>query len=499
MTQAQTDLTESEAGTMAGWRVENSYGGLPPEFYTKLKAEVFGTPVLIHANAKAAALIDLDPAMFGNPDFAKLFAGHIPVAGFESLAAVYSGHQFGTYVARLGDGRALLIAQLRNAKGELWDVQLKGAGRTPYSRTADGRAVMRSCLREYLCSEAMAALSIPTTRALAVVATGEPVYRETVEPGAVLTRLAPSHVRFGHFEYFHHTGKTDAVRVLADHVIAEYFPHLRDREDRYEAWFAEVVKRTAQMVADWQAVGFCHGVMNTDNMSILGLTIDYGPFGFLDAHNPRFICNHSDPEGRYAYDQQPGIAHWNLRALAMALQSLLSVEKLWTGLDSFGPEFSRHFVKTMRAKLGFAEARAEDEKLMADLFHIMEKGEADHTRTFRLLSRVGDPAMRDSWLALFIEPVRKAASSWLMRYMARCESEPRDDRTAVMERINPKYVLRNWVAETAIRAVEDQGDTATLDRIMRLMQSPFDEHNEDESFAAPPQGAMCDLAVSCSS
>ena len=265
------------------------------------------TPRLLHANAKAAALIGLDPAAFSRSRFrAEFFPATGRWAVFEPLAMVYSGHQFGVWAGQLGDGRALLIGQVRNAKGELWDMQLKGAGKTPYSRFGDGRAVMRSTIREYLCSEAMAALGIPTSRALAIIATGETVLRETPEPGAVLTRLARSHVRFGHFEHFHHRGQHEQVRLLADHVIGEYFPEFAGD---HAGWFGEVVKRTAELMAQWQAVGFAHGVMNTDNMSILGLTLDYGPFGFLDAYDPDFICNHTDEQGRYSFANQPGIAH----------------------------------------------------------------------------------------------------------------------------------------------------------------------------------------------
>src|SRR5581483_2346629 len=303
-----------------GLNLENHYARLPDDFYTRMAAEKVGSaPRLIHANEDAAALLDLDPQVFRDPRFVEVAAGHRPLEGFKPLAMVYSGHQFGVWAGQLGDGRALLIGQVRNRKGQLWDIQLKGAGRTPYSRFGDGRAVMRSTIREYLCSEAMAALGVPTSRALAVVATGETVRRERREPGAVLTRLARSHVRFGHFEHFFHRGQKAEVKALADYVIAEYF--IEFAQD-YVGWFGEVVKRTAELMAQWQAVGFCHGVMNTDNMSILGLTLDYGPFGFLDGFNANHICNHSDTGGRYAYAQQPQIGYWNLFCLAQALLPL---------------------------------------------------------------------------------------------------------------------------------------------------------------------------------
>jgi uncharacterized protein YdiU (UPF0061 family) len=469
--------------------VDAVFAKLPADFYTAMPAEKVGTPRLIHANASAAALIDLDPAWFGAPEFAEIFSGHRPFPGAEPLAMVYSGHQFGVWAGQLGDGRALLIAQLRNRKGELWDVQLKGSGKTPYSRFGDGRAVMRSTIREYLCSEAMAALGIPTSRALAIVATGEAVRRESLEPGAVLTRLARSHIRFGHFEHFHHRGRQHEVKLLADHVIGEYFP---EAAGDYAGWFGEVVKRTAQLMAEWQAVGFAHGVMNTDNMSILGLTLDYGPFGFMEAYDPGLVCNHSDETGRYAFDNQPAIGHWNLRALAVALSGLIPTEALVERLGDYERHFVEHYRARMRAKFGLGSAAEEgDDKLMGALLTLMVKARADYTLTFRHLARLDE-----AWLALFGES-RTEAEAWVQSYRARLASA--GDRAGAMDAVNPKYVLRNWVAETAIRAVEDRGDVATLERILTMLQSPFGEQPENEEFAAPPPPSLCGLEVSCSS
>jgi uncharacterized protein YdiU (UPF0061 family) len=472
---------------MFGLKLENHYSRLPGEFYTLMPPEGVGVqPRLLHANPAAAALIGLDPASFSDSAFTQVFSGHAPLDGFAPLAMVYSGHQFGVWAGQLGDGRALLIGQARNENSELWDIQLKGAGETPYSRHADGRAVMRSTIREYLCSEAMAALGIPTSRALAIVATNEQVYRETPEPGAVLTRLARSHIRFGHFEHFFHTGRQEQVRQLADHVIAEYFPQFADN---HAAWFGEVVKRTAEMIAGWQSVGFAHGVMNTDNMSILGLTLDYGPFGFMEAYDPGFICNHTDAQGRYAFDMQPAIAHWNLRALAFALSGLIEKDKLIAALDTYEAIYRRRYRALMRAKLGLTQEFEGDDQLIGGLLTLMAKARADYTLSFRKLSGAdGD------WLDLFGD-ARPDAQEWLTRYRARTASED----LSGLDKINPRYVLRNWVAETAIRAVEDQGDVAKLDRIFRLVQSPFETHDGDEAFAAPPPPEMCGLEVSCSS
>ncbi|HEY4075388.1 MAG TPA: YdiU family protein [Rhizomicrobium sp.] len=472
---------------MFGLKLENHYARLPGEFYTLMPAEGVGVqPHLLHANPGAAALIGLDPASFSDPAFTQVFSGHAPLDGFSPLAMVYSGHQFGVWAGQLGDGRALLIGQARNQSGELWDIQLKGAGETPYSRHADGRAVMRSTIREYLCSEAMAALGIATSRALAIISTNEQVYRETPEPGAVLTRLARSHVRFGHFEHFFHTGRQEQVRQLADHVIAEYFPQFAGE---HAAWFGEVVKRTAEMIAGWQAVGFAHGVMNTDNMSILGLTLDYGPFGFMEAYEPGFICNHTDAQGRYAFDMQPAIAHWNLRALAFALSGLIEKDKLIATLDSYEAIYRRRYRALMRAKLGLTQEFEGDDQLVGSLLTLMAKARADYTLGFRNLSgEDGD------WLKLFGD-ANSDAQAWLSRYRVRTEHED----VCGLDKVNPKYVLRNWVAETAIRAVEDQGDIATLDRIFRLVQAPFEKHDGDEAFAAAPPTSMCNLEVSCSS
>jgi uncharacterized protein YdiU (UPF0061 family) len=471
-----------------GLRLENHYAQLPDDFYTSMPAEKVGAaPRLIHANPAAAALLDLDPAVFNDPRFVEVVSGHRPLEGFSPLAMVYSGHQFGVWAGQLGDGRALLIGQVRNAKGELWDIQLKGAGKTPYSRFGDGRAVMRSTIREYLASEALAALGIPTSRALAIVATGETVRRETLEPGAVLTRLARSHVRFGHFEHFFHRGQKDQVRVLADHVIAEYFP---DLVGDHAAWYGEVVKRTAMLMAQWQAVGFAHGVMNTDNMSILGLTIDYGPYGFLDGYDPQFICNHTDEQGRYSFINQPVIAHWNLRALALALSDVIPTQTLIDKLATFEEHFGGTYHALMRAKLGLTREVEGDNQLIGGLLAVMARARADYTLSFRNLT-----GPDDGWLALFGETHGTEAEDWLARYRVRTASED----LSGLERVNPKYVLRNWMAESAIRAVEDKNDVATLDRIFKIVQAPFEKHDGDEAFAAPPPSNMCDLEVSCSS
>jgi uncharacterized protein YdiU (UPF0061 family) len=472
-----------------GLALENHYARLPGEFYTKMPAEQVGEALtLLHANPKAAALIGLDPAAFSDPDFVPVFSGHKPLGDFQPLAMVYSGHQFGVWAGQLGDGRALLVGQARNAKGELWDVQLKGAGLTPYSRFGDGRAVMRSTIREYLGSEAIAALRIPTSRALCIIATGESVAREQMEPGAILTRVARSHIRFGHFEHFHHRGRHEHVRLLADHVIGEYFPEFIGD---HAGWFGEVVKRTAELMAEWQAAGFAHGVMNTDNMSILGLTLDYGPYGFLDAYDPDFICNHTDEQGRYSFSNQPGIALWNLRALALALSSLIDSDGLVEKLNTYESLFVTRFRVLMRAKLGFTHNAEGDDDLIRSLLQLMAGTRADYAQTFRGLTETGE-----DWLFLF-GLARAEAMAWRDSYRSRMAGE--GDRTQAMNAVNPKYVLRNWVAETAIRAVEDRGDSGLLDRVLKLVQSPYDAHAGEDALAEPPAPEFSGLSVSCSS
>jgi uncharacterized protein YdiU (UPF0061 family) len=479
-------VTVQEFRLPTAGRMEEQYARLGDGFFTHLPAGRIEAPRLVHFNRAAARLIDLDPAVLSDPRFVQVLAGHLPLAGFAPLAMVYSGHQFGVWAGQLGDGRALLIGQIRNRDGALWDLQLKGAGRTPYSRFADGRAVMRSTIREYLASEAMAALGIPTSRALAIVATGERVARETAEPGAILARLAPSHVRFGHFEHFFHHGQKDKVGVLADHVIAEHFP---DLAGDYAAWFGEVVRRTARLIAAWQAAGFAHGVMNTDNMSILGLTLDYGPYGFMDAYDPWFVCNHSDTQGRYAFTNQPAVALWNLRALALALSTLIDTATLVDILNTFEEHFAAAYRARMCAKLGLADGEDGDDMLIGDLLALMARARADYSLTFLNL-----PGEEGDWLKLF-GALAGDAKAWLARWRART----RGMDLSGMAHVNPRYVLRNWVAETAIRAVEDDGDTATLGRIFDLLRAPFEKQDGGEIFAAPPPPAMCGLEVSCSS
>jgi serine/tyrosine/threonine adenylyltransferase len=467
---------------------ENYYSIVPPT--------PVSDPHLVAFNPSAAALIDLDPAQARTPGFVEVMAGNAPLPGGMNLSMLYSGHQFGVYVPQLGDGRAILIGQVRNARGELWELQLKGAGKTPYSRFGDGRAVLRSTIREYLCSEAMAGLGIPTTRALCIVGSPDPVQRETVETAAVLCRMAPSHIRFGTLEIFYYRNEHDKLAPLADHVIANYFPGIAAGD--YKAWLTEVVERTARLVAQWQAVGFCHGVMNSDNMSILGLTLDYGPYGFVEAFDAHYICNHSDDHGRYAYDQQPGIAHWNCSRLLQATLPLLdpvpekALEVAYAVLEHFGKAFVPKNLALWRAKLGLQDPRDDDPALVNGLLTVLHKSKADFTTVFRALAR--PEAARDHVLDL------EGFDAWLANYRARLRSEQSDDpaRAARMNRVNPKYVLRNHLAQAAIEKAQ-AGDFGEIEALRALLARPFDEQPGMEAYAQPPPPGTQGVEVSCSS
>lgn len=471
---------------------DNRYARLPPAFYRKLHPTPLTAPYLVSVSDDAAALLDLSPVEIRGERFLQLLAGNEVPPGAEPLAMNYAGHQFGTFVPQLGDGRAILLGEIVNSRDERWTLQLKGAGETPFSRTADGRAVLRSTIREYLCSEAMHALGIPTTRALGIAGADEPVYRETPETAAVLLRLAPSHVRFGSFEVFYHRREPHYIQELIDHVIEAHFPPLVGAPDAYEKFLIEVVERTARLIAQWQAVGFCHGVMNTDNMSILGLTLDYGPFGFMEAFNPGHICNHSDTQGRYAYENQPYIGLWNCSRLAQALTPLIDAEKCNAALARYEGAYLAHYASLMRAKLGLAQAMDGDDTLINDLLALLAEHQADYTRFFRALADV-DRA-RDEVIN------RDAFDAWAARYRQRLAAEHSNDaeRCTRMNAANPKYVLRNHLAQVAIDKAT-QKDFSEVDRLLHLLRRPFDAQPEHEAYAAPPPDWAKRIEVSCSS
>jgi len=480
---------------------ENSFARLPEMFHSRLEPTPLHAPYVVSFNADAARLIDLDQGEMARAEFAEHFIGNRLLPGSDPLAMLYAGHQFGHYVPQLGDGRAILLGEVKNQAGEAWEIQLKGAGTTPYSRSGDGRAVLRSSIREYLCSEAMHGLGIPTTRALCIVGSDQEVYRESIESAAVVTRMAPSHVRFGSFEVFYYRNQQEPIAQLADYVIARHFPQLTEAPDKYAQFLGEVVARTARLMAKWQAVGFSHGVMNTDNMSILGLTFDYGPFGFMDSYNPGYVCNHSDHGGRYAFDQQPHIGLWNLACLAQALTPIIAVDDANAALESYESIFTGHYMELMRQKLGLASAHQDDVALVDTLLEIMRANQIDYTHLFRSLGNFksapgeDNAKLRDQ----FID--RAAFDAWAETYRARLQVEQGVDaeRKLHMDGVNPKYILRNYLAQVAIRKAEQARDFSEVDRLLELLKRPFDEQPEMESYAALPPDWARHIEVSCSS
>jgi len=479
---------------------DNTYARLPEMFYRRVNPTALPAPYLVSFNPAAAELIGLDGREVSKPDFVEYFTGNKILPGSEPISAIYAGHQFGTFVLQLGDGRAILLGEAVNAHGERFDVQLKGAGLTPFSRMGDGRAVLRSTIREYLCSEAMHWLGIPTTRSLCITGSDAPVYRETVETAAVLTRLAPTHVRFGSFELFYYRGQYEQVRELADYVISEFFQSPVETENTYLQFLREVVHRTARLIAQWQAVGFAHGVMNTDNMSIIGLTLDYGPFGFLDEFDAGFICNHSDYAGRYAFNQQPNVGLWNLYKLAQALVPLIEPEEAETVLGEYQAIFSERFIELMRGKLGLQSEQTGDAELISDLFEILQASHVDYTGFFRRLGdfKTGGGEKNNLLKGMFIDPA--SFDRWAKTYCARLTKEASVDaqRRGLMRLVNPKFVLRNHIAQTVIEQTQ-AGDYTELNTLLEVLKKPFDEQPTMERFAEPPPEGSERIAISCSS
>lgn len=486
---------------------DNSYGRLPSAFHARVRPTPLAGAHLVSVSPAAAGLLDLAPERLRDGRAVGWLSGTEPLSGFDPLAMCYAGHQFGHFVPQLGDGRALVLGEVLTGQGAHWELQLKGGGVTPFSRDGDGRAVLRSTIREYLCSEAMHALGIPTTRALCMFGSDEEVYRERIERGALLVRMAPSHVRFGSFEVFFYRQQYAQLRQLADYVIDHDFAWLRDQVQPYVALLREVVLRTARLMAQWQLVGFAHGVMNTDNMSILGLTLDYGPFGFLDAYDPGFVCNHSDYHGRYAFDQQPSIGLWNLTCLAQAMLPLLDADdgeaaagQARAVLAEYEPALVAAYAAGMRAKLGLRSEREGDRALGARLLDLMEASRVDYTRLFRDLAglRLDEPATDAGLRDRFID--RAGFDAWAVDYRARLRAEGSQDeiRGAAMRAVNPRYVLRNYLAQQAIAQAE-QGDYGEIERLLALLSRPFDEQPAMAAYAAEPPDWGRHLEVSCSS
>ncbi|MGG6461571.1 protein adenylyltransferase SelO [Solilutibacter silvestris] len=489
--------------------------------WSEVMPTAVAAPRLLAYSPEMAATLGFDDEAVASAEFAEVFAGNRLLDGMRPYASNYGGHQFGQWAGQLGDGRAITLGTIAGRNGQDWELQLKGAGRTPYSRHADGRAVLRSSVREFLCSEAMHHLGIPTTRALSLVTTGEEVLRDMfydghpeMEAGAVVCRVAPSFLRFGHFELPSARGEVELLRTLVGFAIDRHFPELKasSAEHRVGDWFTEVCRRTARLVAGWMRVGFVHGVLNTDNMSILGLTIDYGPYGWIDDYDPDFTPNTTDAQGRrYRFDWQPRVAYWNLTQLARALSPLFDdVAPLQAGLDAFAATYAEAERENIAGKLGLSECRDNDLVLMADLQSWMQAAEADMTMVFRTLSDLPADALTvDAFGDVHYDAAKRVATgeqlqAWLQRYRQRLADDPLDATTRRdrMRAVNPKYILRNWLAQRAIERAQ-QGDPSGVLELLDVMRHPYDDQPGREAFAGKrPEWARdragCSM-LSCSS
>ncbi|HEV2148205.1 MAG TPA: YdiU family protein [Longimicrobiaceae bacterium] len=473
---------------------DNTYARLPERFFARVAPTPVRGPRLVRVNGPLAAQLGLGPDWLASEEGVEVLAGNRVVETAEPIATAYAGHQFGVFVPQLGDGRAVLLGEIVDRAGVRRDVQLKGSGRTPFSRGGDGRAPLGPVLREYVVSEAMAALGIPTTRALAAVTSGEVVVRETILPGAVLTRVASSHVRVGTFQFFASRGDVEGLRLLADHVIARHYPDAARTERPYRALLDAVVRAQAGLIAEWMLVGFIHGVMNTDNMSIAGETIDYGPCAFMDAYDPGAVFSAIDRQGRYAYFRQPAIGEWNLARFAECLLPLLSddtgaaIAEAEEALDAFRSVYERAYQAGLGRKLGLLGEREGDAELGRDLLEAMGANGADFTLTFRRLSRAASGDADDAGVrSLFADP--SAFDEWASRWRRRLDQEPTDAaaRRAAMLAVNPAYVPRNHRVEAVIRAAVDEDDFAPFHELVAVLSNPYEEQAPFARYADPPE------------
>ena len=483
---------------------QNTYAALPDNFFARVAPTPVDSPRLIKLNRPLAVHLGLDPDRLGSPEGTEILAGKRIPDGADPIAMAYAGHQFGHFVPQLGDGRAILLGEVIDADGVRRDIQLKGSGPTPFSRRGDGRAALGPVLREYIVSEAMAALGIPTTRSLAAVVTGENVMRETPLPGAVLTRIASSHIRVGTFQYFAARGDTEGVRRLADHVIARHYPQAANADRPYHALLEGVIARQAQLIARWMLVGFIHGVMNTDNCSISGETIDYGPCAFMDAYDPAAVFSSIDEQGRYAYANQPRIALWNLTRLAECLLPLFSdqqdkaIEEAQLVLGGFAEAFTATYQAGLRNKLGLFTARDDDPALAQDLLDAMAGNQADFTLTFRRLSDAAlDPGGDAEVRRLFAEPT--AYDEWSARWRQRISDEPRDPaaRQAAMRSVNPAFIPRNHLIEAVIDAAVNRDDFAPFEQLLVVLSKPYQDQPTLAGYAEPPKPHQRVLQTFC--
>jgi len=480
--------------TVEHFRFDNSYARLPDRFFARHRPTPVAAPRLVRLNEKLAWHLGLDPAKLATLEAVAFFAGNDLPEGGEPIAMAYAGHQFGTFVPQLGDGRAILLGEVIDRDGERRDIQLKGAGPTPFSRQGDGRAALGPVLREYIVSEAMVQLGIPTTRALAAVTTGETIWRETPLPGAVLTRVAASHIRVGTFQFFAARGDLDAIRHLAEHVIARHFPEADGAVNRYHTLLELVISRQAELIAKWMLVGFIHGVMNTDNMSIAGETIDYGPCAFMDTYHPATVYSSIDTGGRYRYGNQPRIAQWNLARLAETMLPLIAeneanaVKEAQEAIGAFTARFESAYAAGLNRKLGLFRSQPGDLSLAQDLLERMARNGADFTLTFRHLcdaaaSPDGDAAVR----SLFESPgdFDDWAVSWRQRLAE--EGRARSESSEVMRAVNPRFIPRNHLVEEAISAAVDHDDFSVFETLLAVLSTPYEEQPPFGRFADPPR------------
>jgi uncharacterized protein YdiU (UPF0061 family) len=495
--------------TIGALAFEKGFLELGTEFSTPLQPTPLPQPSWVVTSPELASTIGLDAKFIEDPESLEILTGNVVREHIQPFATVYSGHQFGVWAGQLGDGRAISLGQI-NHQDQMWEIQLKGAGPTPYSRMGDGRAVLRSSIREFLCSEAMHHLGIPTTRALAITSSTAPVLRETLETAAVVTRIAPSFIRFGHFEHFAANGLHEQLQLLCNHVIEHHYSHLLKSDQPYLHMFEEVLERSARLVAQWQSVGFCHGVLNTDNMSILGLTLDYGPFGFMDKFSMNHICNHTDSQGRYSFANQPSVFYWNLVRLAQAMLPIIAdndsdeameaaIEQIKPILSTFSEIYQQHYRQLMSQKLGFqGQVGQQSNELIQELIKILDHNHVDYTFYFRNLSKVilepNNPLLKD----LIID--RNAFDQWLQNYLnyLLTLNTPLSEIASQMNQVNPKYILRQHLAQNAI-ALSQKGDHSLTQDLQRCLVHPFDEQPEFEDFAKLPPDWAEHLEVSCSS
>jgi uncharacterized protein YdiU (UPF0061 family) len=472
---------------------DNSYARLPPHFFARQAPTQVAEPWLIKLNEMLAEELGLDVEILKR-EGAAIFSGNRVPDGAEPLAMAYAGHQFGQFVPLLGDGRAILLGEVIDRSGKRRDIQLKGAGQTPFSRRGDGRAALGPVLREYIVSEAMSALGIPATRALAAVLTGEGVRREEILPGAVFARVAASHIRVGTFQYLAATGDEDGVKVLADHVIERHYPALKAAENPYLALYEAVCDRQAALIARWLQVGFIHGVMNTDNMAISGETIDFGPCAFMDSYDPMTVFSSIDQHGRYAYANQPGIGQWNLARLGEALLPLIdpdrdkAIEQANAVIKAYGERFHAFWLQGMRGKIGLASAEDGDLELVQALLALMQAQGADFTLAFRRLSALaGDPEAEAAFVSSFREPA--AAVEWLAQWRERLarDAQAPGERAAAMKRVNPAFIARNHRVEQAIEAAVEDGDFSLFEALLAVLSKPYEEQPAFAAYMDPPK------------